>query len=341
MHIPYQHQPRIASTTTPFFRPQARDTARETARVTQSAVPCFSGPQSGRLRSSLLLSLLIASCFGGWFATETARSQDFDPRLFAQENLVAWCIVPFDSQKRNPEQRAQMLDALGIKRLAYDYRAEHVPSFEEEIVTMKKHGIDMTAWWFPGAMNEEAKHILSLIQKHDIHPQLWVMGGGDPAMNEAQTLAFIQSEVERIRPIAIAAQEAGCKVALYNHGAWFGIPENQVRLIHAIDMPNVGIVYNLHHAHDQLDRLEAILKTIQPHLLAINLNGMQTDGERLGKKILPIGQGDRDREVLRRIAASGFQGPVGILNHTDLDAAVRLRENLDGLKKLTAELTKP
>lgn len=298
-------------------------------------------PQSHRPRVWLLLSLLISPCFGGWLATKTARSQDFETRLFAQENLVAWCIVPFDSQKRNPEQRAQMLDELGIKRLAYDYRAEHVPSFEEEIITMQKHGIEMTAWWFPGAMNDEAKHILSLIQKHKIHPQLWVMGGGDPAMNEAQTLAFIQSEVERIRPIAIAAQEAGCKVALYNHGAWFGIPENQVRLIHAIDMPNVGIVYNLHHAHDQLDRLEAILKTIQPYLLAINLNGMQTDGERLGKKILPIGQGDRDREVLRRIAASGFQGPVGILNHTDLDAAVRLRENLDGLRKLTAELTKP
>jgi hypothetical protein len=35
----------------------------------------------------------------------------------------------------------------------------------------------------------------------------------------------------------------------------------------------------------------------------------------------------------------GFDGPVGILNHTDLDAALRLKENLDGLKKLTAELS--
>ncbi|MFM8401637.1 MAG: hypothetical protein ACKOAH_27755, partial [Pirellula sp.] len=57
---------------------------------------------------------------------ETAPKQAFHPEMFKEQNLVAWCIVPFDSQKRNPEQRAQMLDQLGIKRLAYDYRAEHV-----------------------------------------------------------------------------------------------------------------------------------------------------------------------------------------------------------------------
>jgi hypothetical protein len=74
--------------------------------------------------------------------------------MFAQDNLVAWCIVPFDAKKRNPQQRAEMLDQLGIKRLAYDYRAEHVPSFEEEIETMNKHGIEITAWWFPGALND-------------------------------------------------------------------------------------------------------------------------------------------------------------------------------------------
>ena len=65
---------------------------------------------------------------------------------------------------------------------------------------------------------------------------------------------------------------------------------------------------------------------------------MQTDGERLGKKILPIGQGDRDRDVIQLIGKTGFQGPVGILNHTDLDAKVRLKENLDGLRTVAAEI---
>lgn len=126
-----------------------------------------------------------------------------------------------------------MLDELGIKRLAYDYRAEHVASFEEEITTMKKHGIEFTAWWFPTVLNDEAKAILNLVKKHQIHPQLWVSGGGDIAMDAQQTQAFIESESRRIREIALAAQDVGCKVALYNHGGWYGEPENQIRLIQA------------------------------------------------------------------------------------------------------------
>jgi hypothetical protein len=65
---------------------------------------------------------------------------------------------------------------------------------------------------------------------------------------------------------------------------------------------------------------------------------METDGDRVGKKILPIGQGSRDKEVLKLIGQMNFDGPVGILNHTDLDARTRLKENLDGLGQLTKEL---
>ncbi len=36
---------------------------------------------------------------------------------FAQSNLVAWCIVPFDAKERSPEERAQMLNDLGILRV--------------------------------------------------------------------------------------------------------------------------------------------------------------------------------------------------------------------------------
>jgi sugar phosphate isomerase/epimerase len=289
-------------------------------------------------RSRLLDRLIFCSfLMGGIFFSGRAHSQEIHSEIYDRPNLVAWCIVPFDSQKRTPSQRAEMLDELRIRRLAYDYRAEHVTSFEEEILTLKKHGIELTAWWFPTVLNDEAKLILSLCKKHDVHPQLWVTGGGDPAMPKDAEVAFMASEVKRLREIALAAQEANCQVALYNHGGWFGIPENQLRLIDAIDLPNVGIVYNLHHAHDQIERLPEILNKIGPKLLALNLNGMQTDGDRIGKKILVIGQGDRDRDWVRVIGQSGFRGPIGILNHTDLDARQRLIENLQGLDRLVKE----
>ena len=42
--------------------------------------------------------------------------------------------------------------------------------------------------------------------------------------------------------------------------------------------------------------------------------------------------------MLKLIGQMNFDGPVGILNHTDLDAQVRLQENLDGLSELTQGL---
>ena len=61
------------------------------------------------------------------------------PDNLRRENLVPWCIVPFDAKKRTPAGRAKMLVRLGLKRSAYDWRAQHVQEFEEEILQYKKH----------------------------------------------------------------------------------------------------------------------------------------------------------------------------------------------------------
>ena len=77
---------------------------------------------------------------------------------------------------------------------------------------------------------------------------------------------------------------------------------------------------------------------MQPHLYALNLNGMVKDGEKKGKKILVLGQGDLDLNLLKAIAASGYTGPIGILGHTSDDAEQRLQDNLDGLDWLLPQL---
>jgi sugar phosphate isomerase/epimerase len=283
--------------------------------------------------SFILATLIPASIVTGSDGPD-GKSAD----VFRRENLMAWCIVPFDSFNRPPMERAKMLSDLHLTKFAYDYRAEHVPSFEEEILALKKYKIELTAWWFPGSLNDEAKMTLALFEKHNVTPQLWVMGGGDVKMSKEDEDRFIESEVNRLRPIAEAGQRIGCSLALYNHGGWFGVPENMVRLVKAIDRPNVGIVYNLHHAHDQIDRLPEVLKLLKPHLLALNVNGMEKNGDQIGKKILIIGEGDRDAQVFRQIMESGYSGPIGILNHTQEDAQERLDKNINGLQSL---LSKP
>jgi sugar phosphate isomerase/epimerase len=259
-------------------------------------------------------------------------------QLFARTNLVAWCIVPFDAKKRTPEERAAMLDRIGIRRLAYDYRAEHVPTFDAEIAALRRHNIELLAWWFPQQMSGEARHILNVLRRNKVKTQLWVMGSGETPRNEEQHAQRIDKEVLRLRPLAEMAAAMGCSVALYNHGGWFGEPTNQIEILKHLKARNVGIVYNLHHAHDQIDRFPELLRKMKPHLYAINLNGMIENGDKVGKKIVPLGQGTRDLEILKAIRDSGWRGPIGILNHTDEDAEARLLDNLEGLDWLVAQL---
>lgn len=274
------------------------------------------------------------------FATATFAQpgQRSSENIFRNDNLVAWCIVPFDSQKRSPQQRTEMLEKMGIRKLAYDYRAEHVPQFDEEIEQLKKHSIELTAWWFPTQLNDEAKLILRTLERHGVKTQLWVTGSGTATNSPTEQRERIVAEANRIRPIAEAAAKIGCSVALYNHGGWFGEPENQLAIIEELKLSNVGIVYNLHHGHDHLNRFPELLAKMKPSLMALNLNGMIPRGDQIGQKIVPLGAGSLDGQLLKTIRESGYHGPIGILNHTDNDAEARLLDNLDGLRWLEKQL---
>ncbi|HMF16334.1 MAG TPA: DUF6797 domain-containing protein, partial [Gemmataceae bacterium] len=288
------------------------------------------------------MRLLCLSCAGLLFAIVSlfhshAQPSKSDISLFARDNLVAWCIVPFDARKRGPEERADMLTRLGFKRFAYDWRGEHVPTFDAEMLALKKKGIRLEAFWFPAQLDKDARTILDLLKRHGIKTQLWITMG-DPAPAAKKQADKIEAAARVLRPIALEADKIGCRVALYNHGGWFGEPENQIAIIEHLKLANVGIVYNLHHGHEHLGRFPELLKKMKPHLWALNLNGMVKDGDKVGKKILPIGQGDLDLGLLKAIQASGYRGPIGILGHTQDDAEDRLRDNLEGLDWLLPQL---
>ena len=262
-------------------------------------------------------------------------TQPLNTKLFDRDNLVAWCIVPFDAKKRTPSERVDMLKKLGFTKYAYDWRAEHLPTFDEEVRLLKKTNIELTAVWFPAGLNADARTLLDVLKKHGVKPQLWITMG-EPAGTDQKEKA--EAAAKALRPIAVEAEKLGCRVALYNHGGWFGEPENQIAIIETLKLKNVGIVYNLHHGHEHLQQFQELLKKMQPYLMALNLNGMTKDGEKLGRKILPLGQGELDLTLLKTIVESKYTGPIGILGHTQDDAEERLRDNLDGLDWLLPQL---
>src|SRR4051812_40766284 len=68
------------------------------------------------------LSIAIA-LLGLTLAAAAVADEPKRDGLFGRDNLIAWCIVPFDSKNRAPEERAAMLERLGFKHFAYDWRA--------------------------------------------------------------------------------------------------------------------------------------------------------------------------------------------------------------------------
>ena len=204
---------------------------------------------------STLIALLGLALLAPAAETPAVAANDANA-IFARDNLIAWCIVPFDSKNRSPEDRAAMLQRLGFQHFAYDWRAEHIPSFDAEVLALRKHGVGLDAFWGPGVLNDDSKRILDLLKKHDVKAQLWVLidQGADKVTGPEQQRR-VEAAAAQIKPLAIEAGKIGCTVGLYNHGGWFGEPENQIAIIERLKkdgLTNLGLVYNLHHGHDHL-----------------------------------------------------------------------------------------
>ena len=254
---------------------------------------------------------------------------------FAKNNLIAWCIVPFDAAHRGPVERAQMLKRLGITRLAYDWRDKDIPTFDQEVDALKKYGIKLQSFWLTSgpdpASENGVRAVLDVLRRRKLKTEIWYMfrpPAGFDALSQDEKVAMA---AKAVKYLAGEAQKLHCKVGVYNHGGWYGEPENELAILNAVTMPNVGMVYNFSHGQAQIDRFPEFFPKILPHLLALNIDGMKKEGPR----IIPVGEGTSELEMLKLVRASGFKGPVGILNEAaDRDAEVGLAGNIAGLQKV-------
>lgn len=296
-------------------------------------------------KSNFRFAIMLLACSTVWAISQVAADElpsdvqanqvdSKTPQNFQSQNLVAWCIVPFDAKRRGPQKRAAMLKSLGLRRIAYDWRDEHVPTFEAEILACKANDIEFFAFW-----NWHAD-IEPLIGKHKIHPQIWMT---NPSPNADTQQEKIEAAAASLLPTVEKAGQPGCKFGLYNHGGWGGEPENLVAVCQYLrqhhSATHVGIVYNFHHAHERIATFGKDLERIKPYLLCLNLNGMNDTAQ---PKILPIGDGIHESEMIREVIRSGYQGPIGILDHrNEVDSQESLRANIEGLEKVLSKLESP
>jgi hypothetical protein len=275
-----------------------------------------------------VLTILVSALFSCLSNTNEALDMD---------NYFAWCIVPFDNQNRTSEQRLAMLHELGFQSYAYDWRQKHLPEMAHELDLAKKYNIGITAIWMwidatdsVGALSPENEQIFKIIEETGTKTQLWLgiseawLGGLPDDSCMVKSGAMISYLSKRAAPL-------GCNIGLYNHGGWFGDPVNQVRLIEKMPSLDLGIIFNFHHAHDMIDDFPVLVDKMMPYLWAVNLNGMRQEGP----KILPIGDGDKEKTMIDVLEDRGFHGPYGILGHVeDADVKIVLERNIEGLKSI-------
>jgi sugar phosphate isomerase/epimerase len=264
--------------------------------------------------------------------------ENFAQKNFEKENLLPWCIVPFDKLKREPVARIAMLKNLGIKQYAYDWRPEHIQSFAAEIDLARKNNIKMEAIWMfidnsadkIGELSADNQRIIEIASTNKLKTTVW-LGFNNNFFEGLNHFEKVKKGADFLKYLAPNLAQKGFKIALYNHGDWFGEPENQIEIIKASGQKNVGIVYSFHHGHHQINRFHSMFLAIKPYLVAVNLDGMDIKKG----QILPIGEGKSEKEMIDIIIKAGYKGRIGIIGHTmDEDVELVLKKNIEGLSKL-------
>lgn len=253
-------------------------------------------------------------------------------------NLFPWCIVAFDAEERSPDERIPMLREMGFSKYAYDWRNKDLDGTEKEFAMAKANGIEIISVWLwlnakrdrLGQLSSQNDSMLEIIKKSGLKTTLWL--SFSPNFFEVSSQEeSMETAIEMIEFVHVKAQNLGCDIALYNHRGWFGNPKNQIAIIKALPQYNLKMVYNFHHAHDYLDEFPQIAKEISPYLAAVNLNGMRKEGP----KILPIGEGNLEKDMIKLLQKEGFHGPWGVLGHVEHeDVHQVLERNISGLATL-------
>ena len=287
------------------------------------------------MKTPTVLLLILMICPASFFA------QSNRPSLFARENLLAWCIVPYDSLHRGPEQRMAMLQRLGFTQYVWDWRQQHIKDLPAEIAAARRHGIRMRGIWLwmddrtdrVGQLSEPNRIIIDTVKKAELPMEYWVGFHANffAGLNDA---AAVQKGAAMISHLREQVGPAG-SIFLYNHGDWFGEPDNEIKIIRAAGPERLGIVYNLHHAEGQTGRFAELLPRMLPYLKAVNLNGVNPGAK--DSDIITLGQGKLEQGLIQSLVEAGYTGSLGILGHTEgEDVEVVLRRNLDGLRQMTA-----
>lgn len=257
-------------------------------------------------------------------------------------DVSPWCIIGFDSADRSPLQRIEMLKDLGLSKYGFNKGKGDLGTMKAEFKLANDHNIAINSIfiWLNakrdsiGKLSPSNLEILKNLKEIEAKPTLWVSFSDNYFEGKNQEASVLLA-TDMIKYIKTQADEIGCKVALYNHHGWFGHPYNQLEILSKLDVDDITMVYNFHHAQSQVDEFSEIAERITPHLSYVNLSGVKKEGP----QIITIGKGDYELQMIQLLIDQNYNGPWGILGHLKSeDVEVVLKRNIEGLNWINKQL---
>jgi len=197
-------------------------------------------------------------------------------------------------------------------------RWKMLPAYLE---AMKKHNMRLTAiharyYIEDGTYPQVIKDNLPLLKDTKV---VFVPSVGSRTKMDRRDPKAVEMAVKILREMSDDAKEFGLGgVAPYMHiGNWIETIDDNLRIAQAVDRPNVGVMFHLHHwqavGNRDHDKLRADLIKAKPYLMIVVIQG--TDKDKATHKIL--GEGSFDMvPLVRTLREMNYQGPLGTMGYT-------------------------
>jgi sugar phosphate isomerase/epimerase len=237
--------------------------------------------------------------------------------VFAQNEspFFAICMDTHDTKKRSIEDQSVMLKELGFAGMKHLY----LNKLQERVESSKKHGLKIFMVYLPINVTAnspfDAKLAESLACLKDSGTMLALnINGGKPS-----DVSLDDKVVSVIQDITKITKPLGIRIIIYPHrNSLVEKVDDAVRIAKRFPDNEVGVMFNLCHwaAYDKSENLESAIRSTQPYLAAVSINGTDTPEEIQAKKgnwIQPLDSGSYNvSQVLKVLDEIKFTGPIGL-----------------------------
>lgn len=258
------------------------------------------------------LSAVAAGFASSAILAAPARRSELPNSFYAMD-------TSFQRPDLNREQQLDVVAELGFDGVAWTH--EPIEKLNASLKAVEQRSLKMFTIYCDGKVDHDG----ALTLEQDLLPIMaalkghgtiiWIhIGGQGP---EFKSLTNHSEVVKSLRSIADRAAENGLRIALYPHfGEWTAHFADATHLADLVDLPNLGVTFNLCHALAGGDEanIPALLDRAKKRLFTATICGADRGirGADWNRLIQTLDRGTFDvASVLKQLHHLGFEGPIG------------------------------